>query len=109
MNLASPPPPAGVGSKFRKDIGLSGEDFLVLQPTRAVQRKGIETSVELIGRLDDPRYELLITYTAGGEGDASAKRARDYAALLGIEIIFAEEWIGDERHVTGDPGKKYTI
>jgi glycosyltransferase involved in cell wall biosynthesis len=109
MDFASPPAAAERGSAFRRDVGLSDEDFLVLQPTRVVQRKGIETSIELMRRLDDPRYKLVITHTAGDEGDVYANRVRDYARLLGVDILFAEELIGDERDVTQDRSKKYTI
>lgn len=42
MDFESPPPPDAGASGFRKDIGLKDDDILILQPTRVVQRKGIE-------------------------------------------------------------------
>jgi len=57
MDFESPPEPNGNGGDFRRDIGLDQDDVLILQPTRVVQRKGIETSIELVRRLDDPRQD----------------------------------------------------
>ncbi|UCG11931.1 MAG: hypothetical protein JSU72_15650 [Deltaproteobacteria bacterium] len=37
---------------FRSEIGLGDDHLLVLQPTRVVSRKGIETSIELVHHLD---------------------------------------------------------
>jgi len=109
MDFATPPEPKASGTDFRRDIGLSDDDILILQPTRVVQRKGIETSIELVRRLDDPRYKLVITHSAGDEGVAYAQRVRSYADLLGVEVIFADEWIGDEKDAGPGALKKYTI
>ncbi len=64
------------GADFRKDLGLADDDILILQPTRVVHRKGIETSIELIRWLDDRKCKLVITHSAGDEGDAYARRVR---------------------------------
>ena len=87
-------PPAATGRRgLRAALGLGADDIMVLQPTRIVQRKGIETSIELIRRLDDPRMKLVISHSAGDEGGAYAKRVMDYAALLGVELILADRLI----------------
>jgi glycosyltransferase involved in cell wall biosynthesis len=109
MDFASPPPEDAATGAFREDIGLKDDDILILQPTRIVQRKGIETSIELVRRLDDPRCKLVITHSAGDEGVAYARRLHSYAALMGVEIIYADQWIGDERSPGSDASKKYTI
>ncbi len=110
MDFATPPPAADpISHHFRRDIGLRDEDLLILQPTRVVQRKGIETSIELIRRLDDPRCKLVITHSAGDEGDAYAKRVRSYADLLQVEIIFAEQSIGDERSDGARGEQRYSV
>jgi glycosyltransferase involved in cell wall biosynthesis len=94
---------------FRLSIGLKPDDFLILQPTRVVRRKGIETTIEMIRRLDDSRCKLVITHAAGDEGSAYFERVRSYAELLGVEIIFAEPWIASERGRDPEGRKVYTI
>ncbi len=49
---------------MRKEIGLQEDDIMFLQPTRVVPRKGIEHSIELISRLEDPRIKLIIPHRA---------------------------------------------
>jgi glycosyltransferase involved in cell wall biosynthesis len=63
----------------------------------------------LIRRLDDPRCKLVITHSAGDEGDAYAKRVRSYADLLQVEIIFAEQSIGDERSDGARGEQRYSV
>jgi glycosyltransferase involved in cell wall biosynthesis len=87
-------PPAATSRRgLRAALGLGADDIMVLQPTRVVQRKGIETSIELARRLNDPRVKLVISHSAGDEGGAYAKRVMDYAALLGVELILADRLI----------------
>lgn len=110
MDFDHPPePPDDYGRDFRETIGLARDDYLILQPTRVIQRKGIETSIELVRRLEDRRCKLVITHGAGDEGPAYAERVRQYARMLGVEIIFAEPWIASERGTAVDGRKQYTI
>jgi glycosyltransferase involved in cell wall biosynthesis len=109
MDFASPPAAKSKIGALRRDIGLKDKDILILQPTRVVQRKGIETSIELVRRLDDPRCKLVITHSAGDEGPAYAQRVDSYAALLGVEVIYAEKWIGDEHDPSPGAQRKYSI
>jgi glycosyltransferase involved in cell wall biosynthesis len=87
----APPPIPSRG--LRAVLGIGDDDVMVLQPTRIVQRKGIETSIELVRRLDDPRVKLVVSHAAGDEGDDYARRITDYAALLGVELILAGDAI----------------
>jgi glycosyltransferase involved in cell wall biosynthesis len=57
-----------VRRRLRHELGMNERGLLVLQPTRVVPRKGIELSIELVGRLGDPDAVLLITSPAGDEG-----------------------------------------
>jgi len=110
MDFASPPPPAAdEGRNFRSDIGLDEDDILILQPTRIVQRKGIETSIELVRRLGDPKCKLVVSHSAGDEGDAYAQRVRSYAELMGVEIVFAEQWIGTDHQLHPDGRKRHSV
>ena len=105
----TPPPPDEYSQGFRESIGLTQDDHLILQPTRIVQRKGIETSLELIRRLNDRHCKLVITHGSGDEGHAYAERVRQYADLLGVEFVLAEPWISSERGTMPDGRKVYTI
>lgn len=105
-------PPAEVddyAENFRRDIGLQEDDILILQPTRVVQRKGIEHAIELLSRLQDPRCKLVIAHASGDEGDEYAERIRSYAELLHAEVIFADRFIGNRRATTDDGHRIYTI
>jgi len=44
-----------------REMGFSNDDFFLFQITRIVRRKGIETAIDLLDRLDDPRIKLIIT------------------------------------------------
>ena len=109
MDFAKPPPACTVAQDFRRAIGLGDDDRLILQPTRVVQRKGIETAIELVRRLDDPRCKLVITHGATDEGDDYARRVRSYADLLGVELIFAEDRICDPPTPGPDGRPRFSI
>ena len=52
MNFEEPPPePDDYSSDLRNALGIAPDELLILQPTRVVQRKGIEHAIELVGRL----------------------------------------------------------
>ncbi len=97
------------GKDFRRTLGISEDDWLILQPTRVVRRKGIEHAIELVKRLEDPRAKLVISHAAGDEGYEYARRVRNFAKLLGVKIIFAEGIVGEKRQVLEDGRKQYTI
>ena len=96
-------------SDFRQAIGLAKDDILILQPTRVVARKGIEHSIELVRRLDDPRCKLVITHGEDDEGSAYPHRIREYAQLLGVDLIFAADRIGHMRGTRFEGEKTFSI
>ena len=71
---------------FRRGIGLDPEDFLILQPTRIVQRKGIEHAIDLVHQLRDSRFKLLISHEAGDEGYEYAEWLADHARERGVDL-----------------------
>jgi len=109
MNFAQPPVADQYSRDFRQTIGLSDDDRLILQPTRVVLRKGIEHSIELVKRLDDPRCKLVISHSEDDEGPAYGRHIRKFAELLGVEVIFAQRWIGDCRGTAEDGRKCYSV
>jgi len=94
---------------MRHEQGLEDGDFLVLQPTRVVPRKGIEQSIELIRRLNDPRFKLVISHGEGDEGESYSRRVREYAEMLGVPVIFAHGRIRSHRGRTADGKKVYSV
>ena len=93
---------------FRQAIGLTEEDILVLQPTRIVPRKGIELAIELIRRLDDPRFKLVISHQAGDEGFDYHHWLQGQATEAGIELHFIADRIDTARRME-DRKKIYSL
>ena len=81
---------------------------MFLQPTRIVQRKGIEHAIELTRRLGLPA-RLVISHASGDEGSSYEKRVREFAELLGTPVVFESELIQDRRGMTSDGRKIYTL
>lgn len=71
---------------FRESIGLKDGDRIILQPTRIVQRKGIEHAIELIKELDDSRNKLVISHDAGDEGFEYARWLKEYACKHQVDL-----------------------
>jgi len=110
MDFDTPPPPLDdYGRGFRADIGLEEDDLLILQPTRVVRRKGIEHSIELAHRLAPERAKLVITHDCHDEGDRYLRRIEDYANLLGVELVFANNRIGAVRGTSPQGHKLYGV
>ncbi len=78
-----------------ESFGLNPKDIIILQPTRIVQRKGIEHAINLVKELGDPRYKLVISHEAGDEGIEYAEWLTDYAKSLGVELYLVATQIGD--------------
>ncbi len=110
MDFDHPPPPPDEYSKdFRETIGVAPNDIMILQPTRVVQRKGIEHAIELVRHLNDPRCKLVISHAWGDEGEAYRRRVAQYADILGVPVIFAHPWISYHRGVSPEGRKIYSI
>ncbi|MBN2051861.1 MAG: glycosyltransferase family 4 protein [Spirochaetales bacterium] len=92
----------------REALGIRKDQLLILQPTRVVQRKGIEHAIELVARLNMDAV-LVISHASGDEGFEYEQRVREYSDLLGITSIFVEERIDDERGLTARGEKIYTL
>jgi glycosyltransferase involved in cell wall biosynthesis len=93
----------------RKDLGLKKGDILFLQPTRVVQRKGIEHAIEVVHRLNNPKIKLVITHSAKDEGDAYYERVMEYAEILNVHLIIKPELFCIERCLTEDGRKRYSL
>jgi len=94
---------------LREKLGLKKDDILFLQPTRIVQRKGIEHAIEVIHRLNNPKIKLVITHSAKDEGSDYYDRVLDYAELLNVPVIIKPEIFKPKRIRCEDDRKCYSI
>lgn len=87
LDFDNPPQPDEKDTHaFRRGIGLNPEDFLILQPTRIVQRKGIEHAIDLVHELGNQHFKLLISHEAGDEGVEYAEWITDHARKRGVDL-----------------------
>jgi glycosyltransferase involved in cell wall biosynthesis len=109
MDFENPPPPSDeYTSELRIDLGVARDEYLFLQPTRVVQRKGIEHAIELVNRLGT-KARLVISHATGDEGDDYERRVRQFADLLDVRTNFVSDIIKDQRGQTPDGRKIYTL
>jgi mannosylglucosylglycerate synthase len=109
MDFDAPPSaPDGYARSARAELGLTAGQYLILQPTRIIQRKGIEHAIELTRRLGLPA-QLIISHAAGDEGTEYEKRVREFASLLEVDVKFESEIVGPQRGRTPDGRKIYAL
>jgi glycosyltransferase involved in cell wall biosynthesis len=93
---------------FREAMGFSRYDWLFLQPTRVIARKGIDLSFELLRRLREPRARLVISHQAGDEGMAYYRQLLHRAEAMNVEVHYLAGFI-EEARVVRDGRKAYTL
>jgi len=109
MDFDNPPdPPDEYTFDVRQSLGIADDELLVLQPTRVVQRKGIEHAIELVHRLGR-KAKLVISHASGDEGWDYEQRLKEYSKLMNVNTIFVSEIIDEERGTTRDGRKIYTL
>jgi mannosylglucosylglycerate synthase len=109
MDFDRPPgPPDRYADGARADLGVGTDEYLILQPTRVIQRKGIEHAIELTRRLGVPAT-LVITHADGDEGTDYAERVRQFAHLLDVHVRFESVIVGVSRGTTPDGRRIYSL
>jgi glycosyltransferase involved in cell wall biosynthesis len=109
MDFDSPPPASDPYTEtVRSDFGIGPGEYFFLQPTRVIQRKGIEHAIELMRRLELPA-KLIISHASGDEGSDYEQRVREYAHLLDVTVRFESDQVQDERGTTKNGEKIYTL
>ena len=110
MDFEHPPePPDEYTKDARKDLGIKEGELLVLQPTRVVQRKGIEHAIDLLRLLGDPSCKLIVSHDAGDEGFEYVNRVTELARDEGIDMRYFGGRIGDQRQLDDEGRKIYTL
>ena len=82
-------------SAFRYSIGLKPDDIMFLQPTRIVQRKGIESAIKLVKELNQRNIKLVVSHEAGDEGFEYVLKLKTLAQESGIQIRFIHDRVAD--------------
>ena len=93
-------PPPGIdeyNKDFRKTLGISEDDLFILQPTRVIQRKGIELAIELVRRLSYSNPGLHITHRSDDEGLSYWHWLKREAKVMGVQIELIDHLIGQSR------------
>ena len=94
---------------FKRSVGLEPEDKMILQPTRIVQRKGIEHAIELIRQLGDPSYKLVISHEAGDEGFEYAEWLKSHAREHGVDLRLVNTQMRDPINGQGRRNGPYSL
>ena len=104
MNFETPPP--GIDDynhDLRERLGLEKEEALVLQPTRVIQRKGIELAIELVQRAL-PAARLAITHSATDEGLDYWRWLQHEARLMHVDLQLINALVDERRRL--EKGRK---
>ena len=110
LNFENPPAPdTSKKASFKNDIGIGPDDIIILQPTRIIQRKGIEHTIDLMNALADPKYKLIISHESGDEGFEYVKWLEEYAAEHNVDLIMVNACIGDPWSCETKPGARYSL
>lgn len=105
-------PPPGIDDynrDFRREIGLSADDILVLQPTRVVPRKGIEHAIDLLRQFHEPRAKLVLSHPSGDEGNDYMNHINERIADAGISAVHIADRVGERRGTDAQGRKIYTL
>jgi glycosyltransferase involved in cell wall biosynthesis len=88
MDFERGPADHGDGAAYRRAAGLGPEDVLLLQPTRVVPRKGIETTLQLAYELADDQIKVVVSHDDGDEGLECGRFLRQEAERLDVDLRF---------------------
>jgi len=94
---------------FRNSIGLKPDDRMILQPTRIIQRKGIEHAIELVKELKDPRNKLVVSHETGDEGFEYAEWLEEYALEHDVDLRLVATRIADPMNNNGNNDGRYSL
>ncbi|OEU55515.1 MAG: glycosyl transferase family 1 [Desulfobacterales bacterium C00003106] len=109
-DFASPPPPCGRHlNELRRELGMTQNDFFILQPTRVVPRKWIERSLEIVSLMELRNPLLVLSHSAEDEGDSYNKRIQEYARNLNVKLVSIEHLIGQNATAEANGRKRFSI
>jgi glycosyltransferase involved in cell wall biosynthesis len=95
--------------KLWKLIGLQPDDVMILQPTRIIQRKGIEHAIGLVKDLNNSRYKLVLSHEAGDEGFEYAEWLKEDAREHGVDLRLLDIHMSDPMNPDVNHREKYSL
>ena len=110
LDFENPPSDVMPLEDIRETLNLKKSDKIILQPTRVVQRKGIEHAVELVTRLENPEFKLVVSHEAGDEGFEYAEWLKERAMSQGVDLFFVPLKVNDRwRDLNDDERSQLTL
>lgn len=110
LDYENPPDPIDdYAADVREELGFTGGDLLILQPTRVIPRKGIEHAIHLIRRIGDPRCRLVVSHAVGDEGFSYSEEIRELAQDEGVELVLFGGRVADRRQFNEQGQKIYVL
>jgi glycosyltransferase involved in cell wall biosynthesis len=103
-----PSEPDGYADDLHNRLGVAPDALIFLQPTRVVPRKRIEKAIELVRRLEMDGV-LVITHSSGDEGSEYAAYLQEYASLMGVRVLLAENLFAHERQRDQEGEKIFSL
>jgi len=94
---------------FRQSIGLKPDDIMFLQPTRIVERKGIELAIKLAKELNQRNSKLVVSHEAGDEGFAYVLKLNTLARESGVQIKFIHDMVADPYAPRQEPNDQFSL
>lgn len=101
-------------SNFRQALGIDKQDWVVLQPTRIIPRKGIEHAIDLVAQMREDTYrsrllkrdvKLVLSHPSGDEGDQYFARMKEQAHACSVPLVYAASKVAIGGRSSGKKGK----
>jgi len=89
---------------LKKDFGLEKDDVMFLLPCRIVPRKNMETAIELVATLKNPRIKLVISGCADSYDLMSTdylKKIKKFGDKINRQLVFVCDLVGPRREKAG--------
>ena len=113
FDFENEPVPNPHGADLREEIGVAEDEVFVLQPTRVVNRKGIEHAIDLVRLMQKAKPEkkiaFVVSHDAGDEGFEYYDNLIERAAGASVRMLFIGERINELRSPGEDGRKRYSL
>ena len=101
------------GADLREQIGVADDEVFVLQPTRIVERKGIEHAIELVRLMQvakpEKKIAFVVSHDAGDEGFDYFDNLVEQSKAAGVRMLFIGDRINESRKSGPDGRKRYSL
>lgn len=113
FDFENPPVEDPHATDLREEIGVGEDEVFVLQPTRVVNRKGIEHAIDLVRLMQKSKPErkiaLVVSHDAGDEGFDYYDNLVERAEEAEVRMLFVGDRIDEKRQPGEDGRKRYSL